>query len=377
MARAKQARNGRGSLVLFRGKWRHYFYDSAGEHRSRTIGSKREYPTKAHCWRAIENNNHPAPAADAGPTLRAVIKGYLKERAPKRQSSRRGICSRLRTHILPKWGGAGLMKNVQPRPVQLWLDNLKISPRTRGHILDILRDLWSYAQFAGWLSPTENPMRLVRIIGRSKRQRRPHSLTIEEYRKFLDQIKVPIIRMIAIVCGCFGLRISEALGLRWHDLDAEHRLLHIKRAVVKQVEDELKTENSRRPMPLDQELLTVLLEWKRKSQFTEDNDWIFASPWELGRQPVSYTYILKTFRRAATAAGIPCFGTHSLRHSYRSWLDSLGVPIAVQQKLMRHSDIRTTMNVYGDVITQQESEALSQISALTFGKQHTTAHRLN
>jgi integrase len=33
-------------------------------------------------------------------------------------------------------------------------------------------------------------------------------------------------------------------------------------------------------------------------------------------------------------------------HSYRSWLDALGTAIAVQQKLMRHSDVRTTLNIY-------------------------------
>jgi integrase len=48
-----------------------------------------------------------------------------------------------------------------------------------------------------------------------------------------------------------------------------------------------------------------------------------------------------------------------MRHSYRSWLDAAGTPIAVQQKLMRHSDIRTTMNVYGDVVTDEMSQAHS------------------
>ena len=39
-------------------------------------------------------------------------------------------------------------------------------------------------------------------------------------------------------------------------------------------------------------------------------------------------------------------GWHSLRHSYRSWLDETGVPLGVQQKLMHHANISTTMNVY-------------------------------
>ena len=58
---------------------------------------------------------------------------------------------------------------------------------------------------------------------------------------------------------------------------------------------------------------------------------------------------------SAEAAGVGKLGTHSFGHTYRSWLDAVGTPIAVQKKLMRHSDIRTTMNIYGDVVTDQES----------------------
>jgi integrase len=35
--------------------------------------------------------------------------------------------------------------------------------------------------------------------------------------------------------------------------------------------------------------------------------------------------------------------------------------LAVQQKLMRHADIRTTMNVYGDVVTNEMQEAHSKV----------------
>src|SRR5580658_5023303 len=50
-------------------------------------------------------------------------------------------------------------------------------------------------------------------------------------------------------------------------------------------------------------------------------------------------------------------GTYSMRHTYRSWLDAAGTTVAVAQKLMRHGDIRTTMNVYGDVVTNEMQEA--------------------
>jgi integrase len=65
----------------------------------------------------------------------------------------------------------------------------------------------------------------------------------------------------------------------------------------------------------------------------------------------------------------------TLRHSYRSWLDAVGTELAVQQKLMRRADIRTTMS-YDDIVTNQESDALAKITAMTLGtvdKQHATA----
>jgi integrase len=42
----------------------------------------------------------------------------------------------------------------------------------------------------------------------------------------------------------------------------------------------------------------------------------------------------------------------------------VGTPIAVQQKLMRHSDIRTTMNIYGNVVTDEMEQASSRVAGL-------------
>jgi integrase len=53
-----------------------------------------------------------------------------------------------------------------------------------------------------------------------------------------------------------------------------------------------------------------------------------------------------------------------MRHSYRSWLDAVGTLVAVQQKLMRHADIRTTMNIYGDVVTDEMAQAASKVAGL-------------
>jgi len=126
----------------------------------------------------------------------------------------------------------------------------------------------------------------------------------------------------------------------------------------------VKTVYSQKQMSIDPELLARLKAWKQSSEFRADGDWLFASPVQLGRLPWSYPHILRRFHKAAESAGIGRVPTHTLRHSYRSWLDAVGTPIAVQQKLMRHSDIRTTMNIYGDVVTDEMAQAHSKVVGL-------------
>jgi integrase len=52
---------------------------------------------------------------------------------------------------------------------------------------------------------------------------------------------------------------------------------------------------------------------------------------------------------------------HTFRHTYRSWLDETGAPLKVQQELMRHASIQTTMNVYGQAMSSSKREANGKV----------------
>lgn len=91
---------------------------------------------------------------------------------------------------------------------------------------------------------------------------------------------------------------------------------------------------------------------------------MFASPVKLGRQPLSYTFVWETLSDAAAKAGIGHVSSHTFRHTHRTWLDSVGTPVGVQQKLMRHADIRTTMNLYGDAVTDDMRDAHQKVVRL-------------
>jgi Phage integrase family len=96
-------------------------------------------------------------------------------------------------------------------------------------------------------------------------------------------------------------------------------------------------------------------------EFREAGDWISASPLKAGRLPYSYTVTGGCSRHAAKAAGLGHIGTHSFRHSYRSWLYAVGTALTVQQKLMRHSDIQTTFNLR-NVVTDEMRQASARVA---------------
>ena len=344
----RAARHKTGSVVFDKRRktWNFLWWED-GKRRSRLIGTLKEFPTKSAAWSAAhsfqptsDGSEGPKQQQAETPTVRAVAERYQQERLPSRHSTARMYRSWLRNHILPKWGDLPFSE-VQPRPIELWLRELNLSPKSKAHIRGVLHLLVEFAMWSGILEISRNPVDLVVVKGATKRTRQPRSLTVDEFRKFVQHLEEPF-RTIALLCVCFGLRISECLALKWSDVDWLNGRLRIERAIVRQRVDDVKTIYSQKQMSIDPELLAILKAWKQTSQFSADGDWLFASPVQLGRLPWSCPYILRVFHKAANSAGIGKLPTHTLRHSYRSWLDAVGTPIAVQQKLLIGSPISDT-----------------------------------
>jgi integrase len=81
--------------------------------------------------------------------------------------------------------------------------------------------------------------------------------------------------------------------------------------------DNLKTIYSGRKMSVDAGMLAILKAWRQTTQFSSDQDWFFC--------------LSDKTRRSFLTAAIGKLGTHSMRHTYRSWLDAAGTTVAVQQ----------------------------------------------
>jgi integrase len=345
--------------------WNYLWYDGPTR-RSKRIGTKQEFPTKGAAWKEVESLEiqPKAQSEAAGDTVRSVTTRYEAERMPSRQSTARVYRSFLNNHVLPKWADTRI-QDVQPRPVELWLRELPLSPKSKTHVRSLMHGLVEFAMWSGLLDISRNPISLVQNIGATRRVRKARSLTAEQFHALLNELHEPFATM-ALLCVCLGLRISEALALRWADVDWLGSRLSVRRGIVEQVVADVKTEGSARTFNLTSELLERLKSCKQRSYFSGSEDWIFASPIKLGRLPYSYTGVWRELERAAEAAKVGHLGTHSFRHTHRSWLDAVGTSVAVQQKMMRHADIRTTMNIYGDVVTDEMTTAGIKVAQLAF-----------
>ena len=284
---------------------------------------------------------------------------------PERHSTNLAYRSYIETHIRPKWADWPLRKLTAkgaPFMIELWLKSLDLAPKTKGNIRNVMAVIFNCAMRWGLLDLSVNPVGLVRVKGISRRQTEPRILTSDEIQALTGKLAEPC-RTAVIVALSTGLRCSELFALKWLDFNWETLTVLVRRAVVDGVVGDVKTKYSQSGLPLDPALAEVLFAWKRSSAFGQEADWIFASPQKAGELPLRPSSMLATqIKPAARSAQLgEGIGWHTFRHTYSSLLRQLGVDVKVQQELLRHADIRTTINVYTQAVSEQKRTAHSSV----------------
>ncbi len=74
------------------------------------------------------------------------------------------------------------------------------------------------------------------------------------------------------------------------------------------------------------------------------------------------------FKKLLKEAGLPGMRYHDLRHSAATILLSMGVPAKVVQQILGHSNISTTLNIYGHVLPEMHRDAMDKMDDF-FGKE--------
>ena len=99
-------------------------------------------------------------------------------------------------------------------------------------------------------------------------------------------------------------------------------------------------------MPVDLALEKLLREYRRRLPCSlQESAWVFASK-RTGMPSHPWSAQRRWLLRAGEKVGVGRLGWHAFRHTYSTLLNEHGTDVKVQQELLRHADIRTTMNIY-------------------------------
>ncbi len=297
---------------------------------------------------------------DVEMTLSGLIERYKADKMPRRYSTRSSYLSLLSVHVVPSWGEYTLEQIArEPYKVEKWCEELKLAPRTKGHVKALMHRLFECAMKWGIYPLGRNPMELVEIEGVTRRLKLPRVLNDDEFSRLIAELKDPY-RTMVLTVQCLGLRVSELMALQWPDFDFNAGTVLVQRGIVHGRVDEVKTEYSHDALPLDPDCAAMLLEWRLKCPVTPDG-WLFPNPSTL-KPYWQETVAERQIKPAALRAGLGSVGWHAFRHTYRTWLNTAGTTMPIQKELMRHASIQTTMNVYGrSTMSDAKREANSNV----------------
>ncbi len=167
-----------------------------------------------------------------------------------------------------------------------------------------------------------------------------------------------------------GLRRGEALALQWSDVDLPRGILRV-RGTLSRIDGELvvtepKTVRSKRFVPISEpaeRLLRAQQEAQAEERRHAGSTWRqtgFVFTTQFG-EPCDPRNAFRALRVAATKAGLPHAGLHTLRHSAASVLLTRGIPLKVVSEILGHSSIAITGDIYGHVSPDVARRAMSTL----------------
>lgn len=308
---------------------------------------------------------------------------YLTEEcSPKTQEIYNSI---LDSHILPYFGKKHI-DDIDPLFILQYLKNLTdaksrqsesrgtggLSAGTRQQHYFVLRSIFKHA--VDWKLLDKNPMQSIRkpVIKRDPRE--PYnekdirtlfqSLKGEHFDKFV-MIKFTLFT---------GMRRGEVSGTQWKDIDLDKGILNVQHALYYTKDkgyylDDTKNESSKRVIQLPPSLVEDLKKLKNiqdkvrppKEQQWKDGkyDFVFITGDEF--KPYFPNYLSHWFRRFLKRKNLKHISFHDLRHTLATLLINQGVHAKVISNILGHSNISTTMNIYGYVFKEAEQNVANKI----------------
>lgn len=269
----------------------------------------------------------------------------------------------LENHLLPSFGECSVITENDVQ--QFVIDKLQsLSRKTVQDLLIVLKMVYRYGvklhhfPHEEWdiKFPTEREKPEVEV------------LTIANQKRLLAHVRENFtFRNLGIlICLSTGMRIGEICALTWEDIDLSKRVINISKTIerIYIVDDnnphtELiisspKTQNSRREIPLSNELykiLSPLMKVVNKSFFILTND----------KQPTEPRTYRNYYNRLLKQLGIPVIKFHGLRHSFATRCIESNCDYKTVSVILGHANIGTTLNLYVHPNLEQKQKCINRM----------------
>lgn len=365
--------NGEGSLYRRRadGRWIGAVvigYDEDGNACRKTVSGK----TRSEAFTRLRDLQgklaHGLPPPDDRLTLGELFDDWLGNVVPLRvaKATAANYESLVRMHIDPVFGRQRLSQ-LQPGDVQHFVNTklaTGLSARTVRLLRGLLVQVLEYAVRQGKVvrnvaSLTDGPRQQGESSGRS--------LTIEQAKQLIEAIKGERLEALYVLMLSTGIRPGEAFALPWKNVDLDRSLVTVNQSLVRQpggtVIGSGKTgRKGWRTIQIPEPVVSALRQHRIRQEaerlhageLWEDHDLVFCTAIGTPLDPDSHR---KAFARLTERAGIGRWHPHELRHSATSIMLAQGVPIDVVSKVLGHTSIRITADVYGHMLEKQRELA--------------------
>ena len=332
--------------------------------------------------RALETKRDAGTAEAAGrpPTVGDWLDHWLEHISPRRVRARtlESYEALVRLHLRPGLGHHRLDR-LQPEHLeQLYgslLEDKGLSPATVLRLHRVLSRALRVAVQRGKIA------RNVATLVDPPAVKRPVTalpLTVDEARSVLQAAEQGRNAARWTVALAVGLRQSEALGLRWSDIDLAAGTLTVRRGAHRVagkglVYEEPKAERSRRTLALPTPLVEALRRHKTVqlaereaagSLWEDQHDLVFA---QVNGRPVDKRSDWEAWKALLRRAGVREVRLHDGRHTAATLLLSEGVHPRVVMELLGHAQMRTTTDTYSHVMPALAKEAAERMGAALWG----------
>jgi integrase len=198
-------------------------------------------------------------------------------------------------YLLKRWGAYPALE-IQPVQIEQWLESLPLADATRSKIVKVMSTTYKRAQKYGLIPRTQEANPCMFVDQTAATDYEAITLTPKQSAGIIAALPLPE-QTLTILVAATGLRISEALALRWSDIDYANQRIHIRRAWVQGQIGETKTKASRASVPCSPLLVGFLQAWQEQTTYAKPGDWVFPSKRKQGRQPRSPDMIAKNYLR--------------------------------------------------------------------------------